>query len=122
MADEYREAFRVEKNDCISNVDNSLPNLLGTYTLVKWMELVSAKNIKKILPKGYLTVGEKVNIDHIGMVKLGEVVEVVSTVVLNNGKKVLFNIKAEVNQKTIARATHQQAFVSRKFIKRIMCK
>ena len=32
---EYSQTFAVEAKDCISDIDTILPNVLGTYTLVK---------------------------------------------------------------------------------------
>jgi len=39
MTDRYSEAFIVEDKDCISEINDTLPKLLGTYIIVKWMEI-----------------------------------------------------------------------------------
>jgi len=55
----YSENFIVKQEDCISDIADYLPSILGTYTLVKWMEIVSAKNIyEEIDQERYITVGQ----------------------------------------------------------------
>jgi len=39
------QKFKVKKEDSISDLAEYLPAMLGTYVLVKWMEIVSVKNI-----------------------------------------------------------------------------
>ena len=59
----YKERFIVSKADCISAIDSNLPSVLGTYTIVKWMEIVSAKCINQTLDLNkYITVGEQASI------------------------------------------------------------
>ena len=55
----YKEYFTVEEKDCISDISSELPSVLGTYILVKWMEIVSARLInQQINTQKYMTVGK----------------------------------------------------------------
>ena len=119
MNKQYSENFIVAPKDCISEIDATLPNLLGTYILVKWMEIVSAKNINKQLDKQHISVGQKISIEHIGMVKLGESVQVISTINEVGKRKVLFEIEAISDGKIIATALHHRTIVPRKIIIRL---
>lgn len=101
---QYSETFNVTNKDCISEIDSTLPNLLGTYTLVKWMEIVSAKNINRQLDKLYISVGQKISIEHTDMVKLGENVQIISTIQEERKRNVIFGIEAISDGKLIASA------------------
>ena len=73
MIASYSEKFIIKEQDCISEISNELPSVLGTYILVKWMEIVSAKLInKKIDTQKYITMGKRVDITHSGMAKKSE--------------------------------------------------
>jgi len=117
----YKEIFTVKPEDCISEISPDLPSLLGTYMLVKWMEIVSAKNINQSIDKNkYLTVGEQVCIAHTGMVKEGQKVEIVSTIVTEEKREILFEIKAICNKRTIATATHKRIKIPLKLLEKIV--
>jgi len=113
----YKEKFTVQKEDCISSINSSLPTLLGTYTIVKWMEIVSAKNINQHLDTSkYITVGEQVCIEHIGMVRENTTVEITSNIIKEEKREILFEIKALSNGKTMAKATHKRIKIPLKLL------
>ena len=115
------QIFRVKKEDCISDLADYLPAMLGTYTLVKWMEIVSAKNINiQIDPKKQITVGQRVDIEHLQMVKLEEEIEIISTITEQVKRDIFFEIEAfNVEGELVARATHKRVFMPLKVIEKI---
>ena len=117
---EYSENFIVTEESCISEIDSSLPNLLGTYILVKWMEIVCAKNMNRNLDKKYITVGKEVSIDHVGMVKKDESVEIISKIITEEKKYTIFSIKALVNNKIVATASHKRIIVPKKILSKVL--
>jgi len=118
---ELKEEFRVEAKDCISDISNTLPAVLGTYTLVKWMEIVSAKLINKHIDcQNYLSVGKIVNIEHSGMVRLNDEVEIISKLEEQSKKEAHFLITATANGKEIANATHIRVILPLKLIDRML--
>ena len=116
---QYAETFNVTNKDCISEIDSTLPNLLGTYILVKWMEIVSAKNINRQLDQQYISVGQKISIEHTDMVKLGEKVQIISTIQDKGKRNVLFKIDAISDGKLIASASHHRMIIPTKIISRL---
>jgi len=121
MKNRYTEKFIVEKNDCISAINSTLPDILGTYTIVKWMEIVSAKLINKQLDtQRYISVGKELNIEHFAMAKLGEELIVISEITKQDKKEVCFNISAMLGEKEIARASHLRGIVPLKIVERMM--
>ncbi len=118
--DNYSEEYTVSLIDCISEIDNSLPDILGTYTIVKWMETVSAKNINKKIDKNYITVGKKVSIEHIGMAKIGDIVKITSKIIFKDKRNVEFVIQAMLNNEIIAKATHKRIIIPTKLLDRMI--
>jgi len=117
---DYKETFTVQKEDCISSIDSSLPSLLGTYTLVKWMEIISAKNINQFLDTSkYITVGKQVCIEHTGMVKESEKVEIIATIAVEGKREIHFEIEALCNGKIVAKATHKRIRIPLKVLEKI---
>jgi len=117
----HTETFTVHAADCINALDPSLPDLLGTYILVQWMEITAAKLMNTVLDtKERLTVGEHVDIHHTGMARMGDTVTATATLIEHETKHAHFTIEAHSNDKRIATATHQRAIISRKLIDRMM--
>ena len=117
----YKERFIVSRADCISAIDSNLPSVLGTYTIVKWMEIVSAKCINQTLDLNkYITVGEQVSIEHTAMVKLGEKVEIVTSISKEEKRAVFFEIQALCSGKVVATATHKRTKVPLKLLERLI--
>jgi len=115
------QTFRVEKEDCISDLADYLPAMLGTYILVKWMEIVSAKNINTQIDKvKYITLGQRVDIEHLQMAKLGEEIEIVSTIIEQDKRNILFEIEAFNREGAIiAKATHSRILMPLKVFKKV---
>ena len=112
------EFFVIKGDDCISNIDTVLPTLLGTYTLVKWMEIVSAKLANQNISDKFLTVGQEVCIKHEGMGKIQQEVKIISEVIETSKRKIEFQILAIINNKQIASAKHTRAIISKRIIER----
>lgn len=116
----YKEKFIVSKADCISAIDSSLPSVLGTYTIVKWMEITSAKCINQSLDLNkYITVGKQISIEHTSMVKQSKKVEIVANIIKEENRAVFFEIKALCDSKVIATATHKRTKIPLKLLKRL---
>lgn len=116
----YSEIFRVAENDCISAIECSLPDILGTYIIVKWLEIVCAKNINRQLDEKHITVGEKVSIDHTGIVKLGDTVKIISTIQERKKRKVIFTVEATNQGEVFAKAKHERVIIPTKLITRMI--
>ena len=120
MINSYNEKFIAKQADCISTIDSSLPSVLGTYTIVKWMEIASAKCINQYLDLNkYITVGEQISIEHTSMVKLSEKVKIVANIIKEENRAIFFEIKALCNSNVIATATHKRTKIPLKLLKRL---
>jgi len=117
----YEERFIVSAEDCISQIDSTLPSLLGTYTLVKWMEIVSARNInRQIDTQKYITVGQEVSITHIGSGKLEDEVVIVSKLIDQEKRESYFEVEATIAGKQIAKATHKRVLMPLRVVQKLV--
>jgi len=121
MMNKLTQTFRVEKEDCISDLADYLPMMLGTYILVKWMEIVSVKNIYRQIDKEkYITLGQKVDIEHLHMAKLGEEIEIVSTIIEQEKRNLSFEIEAFNSEGIlVAKAIHKRILMPLKVFKKV---
>jgi len=115
------QKFRVTQEDCISDLADYLPEMLGTYILVKWMEIVSVKNIYRQIDKEkYITFGKIVNIEHLQMAKLGEEIEIISTIIEQEKRNLSFEIEAFNSEGVlVAKATHTRILMPLKVFKKV---
>ena len=121
MINSYSEAFIVNEQDCISDISSELPSVLGTYILVKWMEIVSARLInKQIDTQKLITMGKRVDIEHSGMAREGDEVVIEATIVEQSKREILFNVIAMLGDKVIAKATHTRTLISKKVVAKMM--
>ena len=118
MKQELTEIFTVNKNDCISDISVDLPDLLGTYILVKWMEIVSAKLALDTIDERYITVGQSIDIKHTEMAIQGNRISIQSTIKRKEKRKLLFSIVAKLNDIQIAEAEHTRIIISKKILNR----
>ena len=120
--DALKEIILVKAEDCISEIDGSLPDLLGTYIIVKWMEIVAGKLAHHSLDRKYITVGQKINIEHTGMVAKGESVSVEAVFMQQEKRNLYFEINIFLNDEIIAKAEHTRIIVPKRIIERQMKK
>jgi len=108
MKNNYSEKFIVEKEDCISEINSALPSVLGTYILVKWMEIVCARLINKQLDTNS------------GMAKRGDEVMIRATIEEQSKREVLFTVVAMLGEKEIVKASHTRVVISKKVVAKMM--
>ncbi|MBT3322046.1 MAG: hypothetical protein HN392_07140 [Anaerolineae bacterium] len=118
--DKLKEVFQVKPKDCISEIDKRLPDLLGTYIIVKWMEIISAKLAHNSLDDKYITVGQNINITHTGMVAKGESVTIKSVFIQQAKRKLNFKITLRLRDEIIAEAEHTRIIIPKRIIQRQM--
>ena len=119
-SDSHTQTFVVEPHDCISLLDPTLPDLLGTYILVKWMEITAATQLTELIDPDRISVGAHVDIQHTGMAKLDDTVMITSRLITHDKKHATFSIEARHDNKVIATATHLRTIVPKKLLDRII--
>lgn len=106
-----KETYIVQSQDLISDIDASLPPVLGTYNIVKWAEITSGKILWNHLPKNKVSVGMKVEIKHSAISLVGASIDVISTISSMKGPMVGFEIEVREGEETIASIKHLRAIL-----------
>ncbi|MBP3253627.1 MAG: thioesterase family protein [Bacteroidales bacterium] len=68
--------------------------VLATPKLLALMEEVSSKSVKPYLPEGYISVGVEMHVYHLKSSKIGDEVQLESTFINQDGRKLFFNVIA----------------------------
>lgn len=107
------ESYKVSAVDLISDIDSSLPEVLGTYNLVKWAEITSGKILYNQLPEDQLSVGMKIDIKHTGVSLEGATIDVKSTITTTKGPMIGFDILITEGEETIAKLSHLRVILTK---------
>ena len=87
--------------------------VLSTPQLVGLMELASLNAVDPFLPKGWLTVGTRVDVQHLAATPLGQPVSAHATLTGIDGRRLIFDVIATDAAGVVGRGTHQRYIVNR---------
>jgi len=104
--DFLEEEYPITASDLVSAIHPSLPDVLATYTIVKWAEITSAKLLMPHLNDNQLSLGIRVDIKHTGVSLLNDSLKITSTVSALKGGMVSFEIIAEDKSEVVAKIKH----------------
>ncbi|MBO6117248.1 MAG: thioesterase family protein [Bacteroidales bacterium] len=91
----------VADNDTATAFLSGEAEVLATPKLLALMEEVSSKSVKPYLPEGYISVGVEMHVYHLKSSKVGDKVQLESTFVKQDGRKLFFNVIATSNGEKI---------------------
>ncbi len=94
--------------------------VLATPRMMALMENAAMLAVKDELPEGSTTVGGHIESSHLRPSKVGTEITATATVTKVEGKKIYFDIKAQMNDVIIGKGTHLRFIVDReKFLSRL---
>lgn len=94
--------------------------VLATPRMMALMENAAMLAVKDELPEGSTTVGGHIESSHLRPSKVGTEITATATVTKVEGKKIYFDIKAQMNDVIIGEGTHLRFIVDReKFLSRL---
>ena len=97
----------------LAHYDPSLPAVFSTPAMIGLMEMATSHVIRPTLPKGALTVGVRIEVDHPKAVPAGVTVTVSAKLVEVNGRRLIFEIEAKSGDDIIGRGRIHRAIVER---------
>lgn len=108
-----KSVFVVSPEDTAAQMGHPDPavSVLGSPRISLWFEIAAST----ILPPpggDYTHVGAGIFVHHLGMARVGDALEVVSTVEEVDGRRVVFSIAGYVGEKLIALGTHERIILS----------
>jgi fluoroacetyl-CoA thioesterase len=100
----------------IASLDPRLPAVLSTPHMIGLMEIAAAQAILAELPPGAISVGTRIEVDHLKAVPVGSTVRASARLVEHDGRFLVFDVEASCGVHVIGRGRVFRAVVEpRKF-------
>lgn len=91
--------------------DPGLPAVLSTPAMIGMMEIAAAESVKADLPPGAITVGTRIEVDHLKAVPEGATVRATSRLVKHQGRFLVFEVEARSGENILGRGRVFRAIV-----------
>ncbi len=91
--------------------DPGLPAVLSTPAMIGMMEIAAAESVKSDLPPGAITVGTRIEVDHLKAVPEGATVRATSRLVKHQGRFLVFEVEARSGENILGRGRVFRAIV-----------
>lgn len=101
-----------EERHTASAMGNVGVHVVSTPALIGYLELVSHGAILPFCDTGEATVGTRVEVDHLAPAFLGQPVTASARLVALDGRKLMFEVEATQNGKTVMKGRHGRAIVN----------
>jgi fluoroacetyl-CoA thioesterase len=101
----------VPANWTLAAFDPELPPVLSTPAMIGIMESTAAHAIKSHLAPGMITVGTRIEVDHLKAVTTGATVEVSAKLIAQDGRFLTFEVEARSGSHVIGRGKVFRAMV-----------
>ncbi len=104
--------IEVTRELIVGHVVAGMPFVLATPQMINHMEIVCAELITNSLPPGWVSVGTRVDVEHLAATPVGMRVATTATVVDVNDRSVTFDVSASDGIDTIGRGRHCRGLVA----------
>jgi predicted thioesterase len=98
----------------IASYDSSLPPVLSTPAMIGFMEHATVTAVKPHLGPGAITVGTRVEIDHVKAAPAGSILTVTAKLVAHDGRFLTFEVEARSGETVLGRGKVSRAIVEPK--------
>jgi fluoroacetyl-CoA thioesterase len=95
----------------IAALDSRLPAVLSTPHMIGLMEVAAAQAILAELPPGTISVGTRIEVDHLKAVSAGATIRASATLVKHEGRFLIFDAEARSGEHVIGRGRVYRAIV-----------
>jgi fluoroacetyl-CoA thioesterase len=96
----------------LSYFNPAWPNVFSTPAMIGMMEMASSNAVRHALPHGSITVGVRVEVDHLKSLPLGAIVTVMSKLLKIEGRRLIFEAEARSGADLIGRGRIFHAIVN----------
>jgi predicted thioesterase len=96
----------------IASYDPRLPAVLSTPAMIGMMEIAATQAIQPELPPGAITVGTRIEVDHLKAVPAGATVIAVARLARKEGRFLIFDVEARSSENVIGRGRVFRAVVN----------
>jgi fluoroacetyl-CoA thioesterase len=91
--------------------DPRLPAVLSTPAMIGMMEIAAAQSVQADLPAGAITVGTRIEVDHLKAVSVGATVLATARLVEHEGRFLIFEVEARSGEMVLGRGRVFRAIV-----------
>jgi len=95
----------------LANFNPEWPAIFSTPAMIGMMEMASSRAVSDALPPGSITVGVRIEVDHLKAVPVGSTVVAVSRLAEINGRRLIFEAEARSGADVIGRGRIFHAIV-----------
>jgi len=95
----------------LAHFNPELPAVLSTPAMIGMMEIAAARAVQAELPVGAITVGTRIEVDHLKAVPEGTSVRATARLVEHEGRFMIFEVEASAGEHVIGRGRVYRAIV-----------
>jgi len=95
----------------LAHYNPQLPAVLSTPAMIGMMEIAAAQSVQGELPEGAITVGTRIEVDHLKAVPEGTSVRATARLAENKGRFMVFEVEARAGEHLIGRGRVYRAIV-----------
>ena len=112
--------YMVREEHTAKHIGSGTVEVLSTPSMIAFMEHASLECIQRYLPKGYTTVGIRVDVKHLKPAPKKAKITVKTKLVKRDGKKLVFKVQALWGDIVIGEGIHERYIVDeKKFIEKL---
>lgn len=110
----------VTANNTAATLGSGFLDVYATPAMIALMEKAASLAVADFLPATESTVGISLNVQHSAATPLGQQVTATATLVAIEGKKLVFEVTAKDEQKTIGQGNHERFIINiEKFLNKL---
>ncbi|NPA96410.1 MAG: thioesterase family protein [Crenarchaeota archaeon] len=113
VGETHAKKFLVTEEHTAKHIGSGEVEVLSTPSMILFMESTALELAQKHLPQHMTTVGVRVDVKHMNPVPVGEEVEVTAKLVKQEGRKLVFEVRATWKDLTIGEGVHERYIVDR---------
>ncbi len=103
--------YTVKNEHAAKAVGSGEVEVLSTPAMIAFMENTALHCVQEKLPKGFITVGFRVDVKHLSPVPVGEEIRVTAQLTGIDERKLAFKVKAEWQNEVIGEGQHERVIV-----------
>jgi fluoroacetyl-CoA thioesterase len=96
----------------LAHINPEWPAVFSTPAMIGMMEFASSRAVQAVLPPGSMTVGVRIEVDHIKAAPAGVTVTAVSKLVAIDGRRLTFEVEARSGGDVLGRGRVTQSIVN----------
>ncbi len=101
----------VGKENTARHLGSGGVDVLATPEMVRLMERAAVAAVDPLLPQGMMTVGARIEVQHLAPTPLGMRVEAQATLVAVDGRRLTFEVEARDEREVVGRGHHERVII-----------